>query len=81
MATAIGAAFLDGRALSVLLAAFHAGRCKAAGLLWGRTVALLHALDGLQELATGEALVVLLGKEWLWRRRRKKPSQGSSCLH
>lgn len=67
MAAAVGAALLHGRALPVLLAALHAGCCKATGLLRGRTVALLHPLYGLEKLTARETLVVLLGKQRLRR--------------
>ena len=72
VAAAVGAALLHPRALSVLLAALHAGRREAAGLLRGGAVALLHALHRLQELAARETLVMLLGKEGLRKNKKKK---------
>lgn len=72
VAAAIGAALFHGRTLSILLTALHAGCCEAAGLLWGRTVALLHSLYWLQELTARKTLVVLLGKEGLSRRGRRR---------
>lgn len=75
VSAAIWAALLHCRTLAVLLAALYAGCREAAGLLWSRTVALLHPLHRLQELAACETLIVLFGKEWLeemWRRKRKK---------
>lgn len=65
MAAAVGAALFHRRALGVLLAAFHAGGGEATRLLRRRAVALLHPLHRLEELAAGEALVVLLGKQRL----------------
>lgn len=65
VSAAVGAALLHRRALGVLLAALHAGGRKAAGLLRGGAVALLHPLHRLQELAARQTLVVLFGKEWL----------------
>lgn len=76
VAAAVGAALFHGRTLSVLLAALHAGCCEAAGLLRRRTVALLHSLYGLEELAAGETLVVLLGKERLRRCGRRRGGEG-----
>lgn len=69
---AVGAALFHRRALGVLLAALHAGGREAARLLRRRTVALLHALHRLEELAAGEALVVLLGKQRLGGKKREK---------
>lgn len=67
VAAAVGAALFHGRTLSILFAALHASRRKAASLLRRRAVALFHSLHRLQELAAGETLVVLLGKERLRR--------------
>lgn len=72
MSAAVGAALLHCRTLAVLLAALHAGCCEAAGLLRSRAVALLHPLHRLQELAAGQTLVVLFGKEWLEDMRKRK---------
>lgn len=72
VAAAVGAALFHGRTLSILLAALHASRRKAAGLLRRRAVALFHSLHRLQELTAGETLVVLLGKERLRRGRAGK---------
>lgn len=69
VSAAVGAALFHSRTLAVLLAALHAGRREAAGLLRRGTVALLHSLHRLQELTAGETLVVLLGKEGLRRTR------------
>lgn len=67
VSAAVGAALFHGRTLSILLAALHASRRKAAGLLRRRAVALFHSLHRLQELTAGETLVVFLGKERLRR--------------
>lgn len=65
VATAVGAAFLLGGALSVVVAALHAGRRKAAGYLRRWTDALLHLQHRLEELAAGHTLPVLFGKHSL----------------
>lgn len=75
MTTAIATTLFDGRTLSILLATLYAGCSKAAGLLRGRTVTLLHPLNGLQELAACKTLVVLLGKEGLKKEERKNICQ------
>lgn len=66
VATAIRAAFLLSGALSVVIAALNAGRRKAAGPLRRRTGALLHRQHGLNELAAGRTLPVLVGKHTLY---------------
>lgn len=81
MATAIGAALFDSRTLPILLTALHAGCCEAAGLLRGRTVALLHPLYRLKEFTACETLVVLLGKERLQNRERMtRKVEEEKCL-
>lgn len=80
VATAIGAALLDGRALSVLLAALHTGGSKPTGLLWGWTVALLHTLHRLQKLAARQTLVVLLGKKGLCNKKGNKQRENRCHL-
>lgn len=68
VAAAIRAAFLLSGALSVVIAALNAGRRKAAGPLRRRTGALLHCQHGLNELAAGHTLPVLVGKHtWNWK--------------
>lgn len=62
VATAVGAALLLSGALSVVIAALHAGRREAAGALWRWAAALLHRQHRLEELTAGNALPVLLGK-------------------
>lgn len=67
-ATAIGATFHLSRAFLVMIAALHASRSKATGLLWMRTAALLHRQHKLKELTTGYTLPILPEKhplEWL----------------
>ena len=63
VAAAVGAAFLLGRALPVVVTALHAGGREATGSLRWRTAALLGRQHRLQELAAGHALPVLLGKQ------------------
>lgn len=82
---AVGAALLHRRALAVLLAALHASGLEAARLLRRWAVALLHPLHRLEELAAGEALVVLLGKQRLGGgggggREKKRTSDDSGFL-
>lgn len=68
--TAIAATPFDRGALSILLTALYTSCRKAAGLLWRWAVALLHPLNGLQELAACKTLVVLLGEKGLKREER-----------
>lgn len=62
IATAIGATFFPSRAFSVVIAALHAGCCKAAGSLWRWATALLHCQHRLKEFTAGHTLPVFFGK-------------------
>lgn len=60
--TAVGATFFLGGAFLVMITAFHAGCCEAAGPVGRGAGALLHCQHRLEELTAGHTLPVLPGE-------------------